>query len=83
VVFDAAIRPCAPVNTLSREKSSGQSGAGMLLADRGFYGVDLWRTATAMGADLLWRVRKGIVLVMVEQLPDDMTEEARFCSVSL
>jgi hypothetical protein len=32
--------------------------------------VDLWRTAAATGADLLWRVRKDIVLAVVEQLPD-------------
>ena len=34
---------------------------GMLcLADRAFVGFDLWRTATASGADLLWRVRKNL-----------------------
>lgn len=41
-----------------------------LLADRGFYGVDLWRTAAATGADLLWRARKDLVLPVVEQMPD-------------
>lgn len=42
----------------------------MLLADRGFYSVDLWSTAAATGADLLWRVRKDLVLPVVEQVPD-------------
>lgn len=42
----------------------------LLLADRGFYGMDLWRTAAATGTDLLWRVRKDLVLPVVEQLPD-------------
>ena len=42
----------------------------MMLADRGFYSVDLWRNAAATGADLLWRVRKDLVLPVVEQLPD-------------
>jgi hypothetical protein len=42
----------------------------LLLADRGFYGVDLWCKAAATGADLLWRVRKDVVLPVVEQLPD-------------
>jgi hypothetical protein len=42
----------------------------LLLADRGFYSVDLWRTAAATGADLLWRVRKDLVLPVVEQLSD-------------
>ncbi|SFY33400.1 hypothetical protein OH786_33385 [Streptomyces atratus] len=42
----------------------------MLSADRGFYGVDLWCRAAATGADLLWRVRKDLVLPVVDQLPD-------------
>jgi hypothetical protein len=42
----------------------------LLLADRGFFGVDLRQTAAATGADLLWRVRKDVVLAVVEQLPD-------------
>ncbi|MFD9425637.1 MULTISPECIES: hypothetical protein [unclassified Streptomyces] len=37
----------------------------LLLADRGFYGVDLWCMGTATGADLLWRVRKDLVLPVV------------------
>ena len=44
---------------------------GMLrLADRAFVGFELWRTATATGADLLWRVRKNQVLPCRERLPD-------------
>jgi hypothetical protein len=44
---------------------------GMLrLADRAFVGFELWRTATAPGADLLWRVRKNQVLTCRERLPD-------------
>src|SRR5690348_1543552 len=36
---------------------------GMLcLADRAFVGFELWRTATAPGTDLLWRLRKNQVL---------------------
>jgi hypothetical protein len=42
----------------------------LLLADRGFFGVGLWQTAAATGADLLWRVRKDVVLAVVEQLAD-------------
>ncbi len=35
--------------------------AGMLcLADRGFYGYQLWSTACGTGADLLWRVKKNL-----------------------
>jgi hypothetical protein len=44
---------------------------GMLcLADRAFVGFDLWRTATASGADLLWRVRRNQVLPCRRRLPD-------------
>jgi hypothetical protein len=44
---------------------------GMLcLADRAFIGFELWRAATATGADLLWRLRKNQVLPCHERLPD-------------
>ena len=49
----------------------GRLHPGMLcLADRAFVGFELWRTATAPGADLLWRVRKNQVLPCRERLPD-------------
>ena len=44
---------------------------GMLcLADRTFLGFALWRTATASGADLLWRLKKNQVLPCWQRLPD-------------
>ena len=44
---------------------------GMLcLADRAFVGFELWRTASASGADLLWRVRKNQILPCSKRLPD-------------
>ena len=44
---------------------------GMLcLADRGFFGFEMWKQAAATGADLLWRVRKNILLPCQERLPD-------------
>jgi hypothetical protein len=44
---------------------------GMLcLADRGFYGYDLWMAAAARGADLLWRVQKNLTLPEIERLSD-------------
>ena len=46
-------------------------GKGMLcLADRGFFGFELWKQAAATGADLLWRVRKNIQLPCEKRLPD-------------
>ena len=44
---------------------------GMLcLADRGFFGFEMWKQAAATGADLLWRVRKNIQLPCEKRLPD-------------
>ena len=44
---------------------------GMLcLADRGFFGFEMWQQAAATGADLLWRVRKNILLPCEKRLPD-------------
>ncbi|MDX2733671.1 IS4 family transposase, partial [Streptomyces sp. PA03-2a] len=56
--------------TLARKVLSSLEPGMMLLADRGFYSVDLWCKAAATGADMLWRVRKDVVLPVVEQLPD-------------
>jgi Insertion element 4 transposase N-terminal/Transposase DDE domain len=45
--------------------------AGMLcLADRQFFGFELWNLARATGADLLWRIKKNMRLARDEQLPD-------------
>ncbi|WP_063837918.1 MULTISPECIES: hypothetical protein [Streptomyces] len=49
----------------------GRLGAGdLLLADRGFNGLQLWRAASAGGADLLWRIRSHQVLPVRGELPD-------------
>jgi hypothetical protein len=46
-------------------------GKGMLcLADRGFFGFEMWKQAAATGADLLWRVRRNIHLPCEKRLPD-------------
>ena len=46
-------------------------GKGMLcLADRGFFGFAMWTEAAATGADLLWRVKKNILLPREKRLPD-------------
>lgn len=42
----------------------------LVLADRGITGFELWRAATDTGADLLWRVRKNIVLPVLEHCGD-------------
>ena len=44
---------------------------GMLcLADRNFFGFDLWKKACASGADLLWRVQKNLRLPCEKRLSD-------------
>jgi hypothetical protein len=44
---------------------------GMLcLADRNFFSFYLWNQARATGADLLWRVKKNLVLPCERRLPD-------------
>jgi hypothetical protein len=46
-------------------------GKGMLcLADRNFFGFELWKKAHATGADLLWRVKKNLRLPCEERLSD-------------
>ena len=42
----------------------------LCLADRAFVGFELWRTAAASGAVLLWRARKNQVLPCRERLTD-------------
>ena len=44
---------------------------GMLcLADRGFFGYELWKQALATGADQLWRIKSSLKVRIVEKLPD-------------
>ena len=49
----------------------GSVGEGMLLlADRGFWSFQAWKAASSGGAELLWRVRKNLVLAVEEVLAD-------------
>ena len=44
---------------------------GMLcLADRNFFGFQMWKQARATGADLLWRMKKNMRMACEERLPD-------------
>ena len=46
-------------------------GPGMLcLADRHFFGFDLWEQARKTGADLLWRGKKNLQLPCLKKFPD-------------
>ncbi len=56
--------------TLAREVIPHLEAGMLCLADRYFFGFELWQKAQGTGADLLWRVRKNVVLPVVERLPD-------------
>lgn len=42
----------------------------LVMADRGFYGYDLWQQALQTGAALLWRVASSILLPVLVELTD-------------
>ncbi len=42
----------------------------LCLADRGFYGFELWNQAMSTNAELLWRVKKSLSLPREKDLPD-------------
>lgn len=70
-VFAAEVGPLAEHETVLARRLFDRLSAGMLLlADRGFAGFDLWRAASASGADLLWRVKNNAVLPVVQALHD-------------
>ncbi|MFC8278462.1 IS4 family transposase, partial [Streptomyces sp. NPDC057271] len=70
-VFGAAVGPLSVSEPVLSRQLFGELRAGMLLlADRGFYGFELWQAARATGADLLWRMRKSTALPVVQVLAD-------------
>ncbi|WP_329362138.1 IS4 family transposase [Streptomyces sp. NBC_00669] len=70
-VFAAEAGPLSVHETaLARRIFPALTGDMLVLADRGFCGLDLWRAAKAGGADLLWRVRSVIVLPVLAALED-------------
>ena len=70
-VFAAEVGPLKVHESVLAQRLFPVLTKGMLvLADRGFCGLDLWRAAKAGGADLLWRVRSVVVLPVLEALPD-------------
>ena len=64
-VVDAVIGPYGIGETTLAREVLGSLGPGMvLLADRNFFGFELWDAARSTGADLLWRTRSNRVLVV-------------------
>ena len=56
--------------TLAKSVLAGLRPGMLCLADRNFYGFDLWTQAQNTGADLLWRIKKNMRLAREHTLPD-------------
>jgi hypothetical protein len=56
--------------TLAKQVLSSLVKGMLCLADRNFFGFELWNQAHATGADLLWRVKKNLRLPCEKRLPD-------------
>ena len=71
VLFGTALGAYRQGEVTLAEQVVPQLEPGMLcLADRNFFSFDLWNQARAKGADLLWRVKKNLVLPCEKRLPD-------------
>jgi hypothetical protein len=44
----------------------------LLLADRGFYGYDLWKKADSTGAKLAWRIKSNLQIPIERILADGL-----------
>ncbi len=73
-VLDAAIAGVRGKGTgeqaLARQLLRSLHAGMLLLADRNFYGYQLWNDAARTGADLLWRVKASLHLPVLRELPD-------------
>lgn len=56
--------------TLAKQVLSSLVPGMLCLADRNFFGFELWNQARATGADLLWRIKKNLRLPCEKRLPD-------------
>lgn len=71
VLFGTKLAGCRTSEaTLAREVIPHLEAGMLCLADRYFFGFELWQRAQSTGADLLWRVRKNVLLPCIERLPD-------------
>jgi hypothetical protein len=73
-LLDAAMGPVRGKGTgeqaLARALLGSLRAGMLLLADRNFYSYQLWTAAAGTGAGLLWRVKAGLHLPVVAELPD-------------
>lgn len=56
--------------TLAKEVLTSLEKGMLCLADRNFFGFELWNQARGSRADLLWRVKKNLRLGCEQRLPD-------------
>jgi hypothetical protein len=69
--FDSAGGPTtASELALARRVLHALTPGMLLVADRNFPGYHLWDQATGTGADLVWRIKKNLVLPPVQTLDD-------------
>lgn len=57
-------------NTLAKEVLGALDSTMLCLADRGFFGFEMWRQALATQAQLLWRTRKNMRFPCEQRLAD-------------
>jgi hypothetical protein len=57
-------------NTIAKQVAPSLRPAMLCLADRLFFGYELWQAAAKTGASLLWRVKRTVRLDVEERLPD-------------
>jgi hypothetical protein len=71
VLFGTRMGPYATgENTLAKDVLGALDSAMLCLADRGFFGFEMWRQALATQAQLLWRSRKNMRLPCEQRLAD-------------
>ena len=71
VLFGTRMGPYATgENTLAKEVLGALDSTMLCLADRGFFGFEMWRQALATKAQLLWRIKKNAVLPCDKRLAD-------------
>ena len=71
VLFGTRIAPYAVgENTLAKDVLGALDSTMLCLADRGFFGYEMWRQALATQAHLLWRIKKNAILPCDKRLAD-------------
>jgi Insertion element 4 transposase N-terminal/Transposase DDE domain len=71
VLFGSHMAGCTTgETTLAREVLAGLQEGMLCLADRQFFGFELWRQACDTGAAMLWRIKKNLRLPCATRLPD-------------